>query len=260
MIRSSLAFLLFSAAAAQASLLIDNLRNGTPQTVVTYGTSLTAQATAGRWVTDLRNWLNADFPGLATVINSGMSGMASNTGVLNLSSKVLNYHPDAVIIEFSMNDAFINFGVPPNTNTTDATPPITLARAKSNLESMIADIRAQNPFAEVILMTMNPAYGSGGASRPDLASYYQVYRDVAAAQGLLLVDNYANWKAIYDGNFALFQTYVPDGVHPTAAASSAIIFPELKERLTAVPEPSTVALTAAGILAAAFAFRRRRAF
>ncbi len=102
-----------------------------PQTVVAYGTSLTAQPAAGQWVNDLRTWLNSEYPGLATVINSGMSGKASNTAVLNLQSKVLDYNPDTVIIEFSMNDAFTNFSA--SNNPTDWVPQITTARAKSNL-------------------------------------------------------------------------------------------------------------------------------
>lgn len=244
---------------AAAATLIENLKNGEPQVVVAYGTSLTANATtgtaasarAGQWVNDLRNWLEADYPGLATVINSGQSGKASNTGVQLLSSAVLSKSPDVVIIEFSMNDAFVLFGVNGNTNTVDANPPITLARAKSNLESMIASIKAQNPFAEVILMTMNVAYNTASnpiTRRPDLASYYQVYRDVAAEQNLLLVDNYETWKGIHDADFNLYKTYVPDGVHPSAAAATLVTFANLKSALIAVPEPSTIALFAVASL------------
>lgn len=258
--RLSLVFLLFSVVVAPATQLVDNLRGGTPQTVVAYGTSLTAQPAAGQWVNDLRAWLNSAYPGLATVINSGMSGKASNTAVLNLQSKVLDYHPDTVIIEFSMNDAFTNFSA--SNNSTDWVPQITTARAKSNLESMITSIQAQNPFAEIVLMTMNPVYDgpptyTGATYRSDLASYYQVYRDVAAERGLLLVDNYVNWKSIYDGNMSLFRTYVPDGVHPTSAASSAIIFPAVKDALVSVPEPSTPELAAVGVLCVVLTIRRR---
>ena len=260
MSRISLILLFFSIAVAPASQLVDNLRKGTPQTVVAYGTSLTAQPAAGQWVNDLRAWLNSEYPGLATVINSGMSGKASNTAVLNLQSKVLNYNPDTVIIEFSMNDAFTNFSA--SNNPTDWIPQITTARAKSNLESMITSIQAENPFAEIVLMTMNPVYNgpptnTGATYRPDLASYYQVYRDVAEESGLLLVDNYANWKTIYDGNISLFRAYVPDGVHPTSAASSAIVFPAVKEVLVSVPEPSTIGLVAVGALCFVLAIRRR---
>ena len=260
MSRLFLVLLFFSAAVAPASQLIDNLRKGTPQTVVAYGTSLTAQPAAGQWVNDLRTWLNSEYPGLATVINSGMSGKASNTAVLNLQSKVLDYNPDTVIIEFSMNDAFTNFSA--SNNPTDWVPQITTARAKSNLESMITSIQAQNPLAEIVLMTMNPVYNgpptnTGATYRPDLASYYQVYRDVAEERGLLLVDNYVNWKTIYDGNISLFRAYVPDGVHPTSAASSAIIFPAVKDVLVSVPEPSMLGLVAVGALCVSLAFRRR---
>ena len=263
MSRLSLVLLVFSVAVAPASQLVDNLRKGTPQTVVAYGTSLTAQPAAGQWVNDLRAWLNSEYPGLATVINSGMSGKASNTALLNLESKVLDYDPDTVIVEFSMNDAFTNFSA--SNNPTDWIPQITTARAKSNLESMITSIQAQNPLAEIVLMTMNPVYNGpptnpGATYRPDLASYYQVYRDVAEERGLLLVDNYVNWKTIYDGNISLFRAYVPDGVHPTSAASSAVIFPAVKDVLVSVPEPSMLGLVAIGVLSVSLAIRRRVRF
>jgi lysophospholipase L1-like esterase len=260
MFRLPLVLLFFSVAIAPASQLVDNLRKGTPQTVVAYGTSLTAQPAAGQWVNDLRSWLNSQYPGLATVINSGMSGKASNTAVQNLQSKVLNYDPDTVIIEFSMNDAFTNFSA--SNNPTDWNPQITTARAKSNLESMITSIQTQNPFAEIVLMTMNPVYDgpptfTGATYRPDLASYYQVYRDVASERGLLLVDNYVNWESIYNGNMNLFRAYVPDGVHPTSAASSAIIFPAVKDVLISVPQPSMIGLVAVGVLCVFLAMRCR---
>jgi lysophospholipase L1-like esterase len=158
-----------------------------------------------------------------------------------------------------MNDAFTGFGVNGNTDTVDASPPITLARAKSNLQSMISSIKAANPFSEVILMTMDVAYDTTAnpiTRRPDLASYYQVYRDVAAEQHLLLIDNYVSWKSIYDSDLNTYKTYVPDGVHPTAAASTLITFNNVKTALTAVPEPSSSGLLATAALAALILGRR----
>lgn len=242
---------------AGASVLIDNLESGKHQTIVAYGTSLTA---GGQWVSDLRGWLAAAYPGLTTVINSGQGSKASNTGVQTLNSLVLNKNPDTVIIEFSMNDASTNY----TSADVDGNPPITLARSRSNLETMISRIKAQNPLAEVILMTMNIPWNSPNGSgisatvRPDLLDYYQVYRDVAAEQNLLLVDNYQTWKTIYDTNLTTYRGYVPDGVHPTASAATLVTFNNLKTALVAVPEPATILLVAGGLLGVTLLGRRHR--
>jgi hypothetical protein len=50
------------------SRLIDNLRSGNRQTVITYGTSLTA---GGAWVQQLQAALDSSYPGKVKVINSG---------------------------------------------------------------------------------------------------------------------------------------------------------------------------------------------
>jgi lysophospholipase L1-like esterase len=226
-----LALLFITQETQASSALITNLKAGKPQTVVAYGTSLTA---GGKWVSDLQDWLNLQYPGLATVINSGQGGKASNTGVNLLQAKVISKKPDTVFIEFSMNDAFTDFSE--SKNPIDFDPKITLERARANLMTMITTIRAANPAAEIILMTMNVAYDSAknptaATNRPQLDAYYQVYRDVAAAEGLLCIDHYANWKELYDGNRTLFKTYVPDGLHPTAAGSTAVTTPAIQSAL-----------------------------
>ena len=58
--------------AGQESDLYSNLDAGKVQTVVAYGTSLTA---SGAWVQQLGDDLNQRYPGRATVINSGKGSM-----------------------------------------------------------------------------------------------------------------------------------------------------------------------------------------
>ena len=195
------------------SRLIRNLDSGLTQTIVTYGTSLTEY---GAWVDRLRDSLYLRYSNLATVINSGGSGMWSEWGVDNLQSKVLNYNPDAVFIEFSMNDAVDRF---------DCSTEL----SRSNLEDMINRILKQNPFCEIILQTMNAAPLS--SSRPNLEDYYQVYRDVASEEKHILIDHYPNWINLYETNAALFNAYIPDGVHPNATGHSDITMPEISKVL-----------------------------
>jgi lysophospholipase L1-like esterase len=211
---------------AEPSGLVTALAAGQPRKVVVYGTSLTAN---GAWVGGMDSWLSAEYPGLLTVVNSGLSGKNSAEGVAQLNAKVLAHNPDAVFIEFAMNDAFLY---------SDGTPRLSVAEARVNLLTMIDSIKAQNPTAEVILQTMNTVWDSPNGSnasatlRPDLASYYQMYREVASERGLLLIDHHPNWAALQQDDLATFQGYVPDGVHPVAQGIGKVVLPLLKWKLS----------------------------
>lgn len=203
-----------SAYAGNDSQLVTNLKAGKKQTVVTYGTSLTA---GGAWVADLQQALDEKYPGMATVINSGEGSKWSRWGLENLEARVLSKHPDTVFIEFGINDAFLEY------NTS-------VEQARSNLEDMIARIKASNPNTEVILMTMNTPQGIHLERRPKVLEYYQMYRDVAAERGLLLIDNYVNWAPVLKDATA-FQQLVPDGIHPSKEGSSKVTTPEILKAL-----------------------------
>jgi lysophospholipase L1-like esterase len=196
------------------SQLVINLKAGKKQTVVTYGTSLTA---GGAWVANLQKALNEKFPTLATVINSGQGSKWSSWGVENLDSRVISKNPDTVLIEFGINDAFLDY------NTS-------VEQARSNLETMVDRIKTSNPNAEVILMTMNSPIGVHLARRPKFLDYYQMYRDLAKERGLLLIDNYVNWARVMEDQ-TLFNQYVPDGIHPSKEGSSIVTTPEIHKSL-----------------------------
>lgn len=200
------------------SALIANLEAGKKQVVVAYGTSLTAN---GAWVSQLDAALAAQWPGQATVINSGGSGQWSQWGVENLERLVLQKRPDAVFIEFGINDSVARFKG-------------SVAIARRNLEAMIDRILRQCPHGEIILMTMTPGdrYPPGHFShRLDVATYYAMYRDVAKARGCLLVDLYPVWLALAQGDKAKYLAYVPDTVHPTAEGCEKIVTPAVLDVL-----------------------------
>ena len=205
---------------------VNALAAGNHRTIVVYGTSLTAN---GAWVGQLSNWLSAEYPGLFTVINSGLSGKNSAEGLAQLQTKVLNHAPDTVFIEFAMNDAFLH---------SDGTPQLGVPQAKANLDTMIDMILQHNPQAEIILQTMNTVWNSPTGSnesaslRPDLAAYYEMYRDVAAERGLMLVDHHPNWARLQSESPATFQAYIPDGVHPVANGVLNITLPLLQWKLS----------------------------
>ena len=199
----------------EGSQLVARLNAGKPQVVVTYGTSLTA---GGAWVGQLRDALQTKYPGLATVVNSGASGMWSKWGVDNLDARVLRKKPDCVLIEFAINDAFLKYATP-------------VEAARTNLCNMIERIRGAKADTEIILMTMDPPTGVHLERRPNIEAYYQMYRDVAKEQKLKLIDHEANWKKILEQDKARFAKLVPDGIHPGPEGCRQVITPALLQAL-----------------------------
>ena len=194
---------------------ISALEEGKEQTIVCYGTSLTEQ---GYWVAGLGEALNNRWPGKATVVNSGMSGKNSAVGLANVQDKVVSKSPDAVIIEFSMNDAADSLN-------TGKTPERALADAEANLKEIINAIKTAHPSCEIILQTMNPyvkAPGSNLSNRTGLEEHVNMYRRVAQEEGYLLIDNWPLWQQVLAQGEDKYLSLVPDGVHPGVFGSKRI--------------------------------------
>lgn len=199
----------------EKSRLVANLEAGKAQTVVTYGTSLTDGA---RWVSEMQAGLERSFPGKAKVVNSARSAMWSGWGVKNLDARVIEKKPDTVLIEFSINDAYLPYKT-------------SVPQARSNLVEMIDRIQKANASCEVILMVMNPPVGGHLEQRPKITDYNQMYRDIAKDRKLLLIDHHPNWEKILKADPDLFRKYMPDGIHPGAEGCKMVITPEVFKAL-----------------------------
>ena len=199
---------------------IENLRGGQKQTIVTLGTSLTGGT--WRWVTVMKDWLDADFPGLVTIHNLGVGASASShppgQGGLDTVKRCAELKPDAVFIEFAVNDAFLPFK-------------ISLEDSKRNLNTMVDTVLAANPGAEVVVQITSPVLDVHAADRPRLAEYCEGYREVARRRGLILVDNYPNWLKLLESGRDQFLKRVPDGIHPQEPGYREVVLPELKRVL-----------------------------
>ena len=220
--------------AGENSKLIANLNAGKPQTIVTYGTSLTF---GGAWVGQMKEALDHKYKGLITVINSGKCSMWSKWGVDNLDALVIQKKPDTVFIEFAMNDAFLTYKT-------------SVAEARTNLLSMIDRIQAAKSDTEIILMTMNPPIGVHLELRPKIADYVQMYRDVAKEKTLRLIDNYPNWERILQDDAQLYAKYVLDGIHPGAEGYRNVVTPVILKSLglaISEKEESPFAVMSSGI-------------
>jgi acyl-CoA thioesterase-1 len=198
--------------------LIKNLRAGKKQTLVVYGTSLTAGEGGRAWVDSVNAGLNKKYGNNLTVINAAKSAMWSGWGVQHLDDSVISKKPDAVLIEFGMNDAYLPYKT-------------SVALARLNLNYMIDRIRLYNPGCEVILQVMNIAINKHAEARPNLFAYYQVYREVAKQKGILLIDHYPHWQQILNQGEGVYLKYVPDGIHPSVQSTKAIIAPYVLQKL-----------------------------
>jgi lysophospholipase L1-like esterase len=214
MASSSLLGATTASAADSLPQLIQNLEAGEMQTVVTYGTSLTK---VGTWPDQLREVLEQKYPGQVDLINSGKGGSTSVWGGDNFDNKVISKKPDAMFIEFAINDS--------------VGQRMTVAKSRGNLEGMIDRLLAVQPKCEIILMTMNPAVDIHGLRRPNVAAYYQMYRDVAKDRDFLLIDHYPNWKKVLDEDPARFLRYSPDGIHPVREGTLEVVMPEIQAAL-----------------------------
>ncbi len=203
--------------------LVQNLEVGKKQTLVTFGTSLTA---VGAWVDQLRTVLEQQFPGLATVINGAQGGANSDWGRGALDEKVLAHKPDTVLIEFSVNDA-------------NARRKTSVEHARENLENMIERILASNPDCEIILQVMNPPVAHTKTARPDIAAYDQMYRDVAAERGFRLIDHGPAWQELLKTDPRSFLLCMPDTIHPLRSGSLKVSTPVVVSALGLEPgDPS----------------------
>ena len=194
---------------------ITALEEGKEQTIVCYGTSLTEK---GAWVAGLDEALNRRWPGKVTVIKAGMSGKNSAAGLANVQEKVVSKGPDAVFIEFSMNDAADSLN-------TGKTQEQALADAESNLKAIISAIKTSCPSCEIVLQTMNPyvkVSGSTLSKRTGLENHVAMYRRVAQENGYLLIDNWPLWMQVLSKSEEEYLRLVPDGVHPGEYASKSI--------------------------------------
>ncbi|HVW98355.1 MAG TPA: SGNH/GDSL hydrolase family protein [Mucilaginibacter sp.] len=200
------------------SQLIKNLRDGKKQTLVVYGTSLSVYRGGTAWVNKLSEDLNRQFDGNLKVINAAKSAMWSTWGVQHLEDSVIAKKPDAVLMEFSMNDAFLPYHTSP-------------ALAQLNLNYMIDRIKIYDPHCEVILQLMDLPVNENAKQRPHLAAYMQMYREVAKKRGLLLIDHSHYWKKILDKGKDVYLQYVPDGIHPDERSGRELIEPYIIKQL-----------------------------
>ncbi len=95
---------------------------------------------------------------------------------------------------------------------------MTEAAYKANLETIIDEVRAVN--ATPVLRTPNPVNDSLGSRAANLPLYVEQIRQVAEEMGVLLVDHYAEWSELMEGDMPYLingtsnKVWLNDGLHP----------------------------------------------
>lgn len=245
----AIVILIAFAASGAHGAVIERLDRGETLKIAAIGTSLTDPGVSA-WFAQMGAWLSAEYPGQVSLSNRAVSGTASvnlpefdrpHGGPWQLNQVLTYDNPDVLFIEFATNDAATLFD-------------ISVDESRANLRSLITTANAwaanKGKPLEIIVQTMNNV-------RPDLDSYddvgpyYQAWREEAASNGALVIDNYSNWLDLYNSepNHATWNFYVPDGLHPTALGSANVILPEIQRVLTAqAPEPPMLGLASLGLV------------
>lgn len=162
------------------------LMRGQEVKIVAFGDSITAgyESTApkmifwNRWADALRN----KYPrAKITVKNAATAGDATTAGLRRLQAKVLDHHPDLVLIGFGMND-HNKGGVP-------------VPLFEENLKAMVAQIRGQSE-AEVILYSTFPPNPKWRFGSHRMADYAAATARAARASGCAYADIFNNWQAV----------------------------------------------------------------
>lgn len=176
----------------------------TPRKIVAFGTSLTA---GNAWPDRLASSLSACFGHRVDVTRVAAPG-AGSAWAIKAVQNVVVLEPDVVLVEFAINDADLRDGVD-------------LATSRLQHAALFDTLARELPKAQVVAMTMSPAYGVRRLLRPRLGNAYAQVVELATERGLALVDLYPRWLEMND------KALLPDGVHPTDAATLRVIDPTL---------------------------------
>jgi acyl-CoA thioesterase I len=244
-------FASFTVMAAQGTV-IQRLEQGDHLNIAAIGTSLTdANFNAQNWFAQTGAWLSSKYPGQVTLSNRAVSGTASvnlpqysrpHGGTWQLEQVLANDNPDAIFMEFAINDAYKLFNISP-------------AASANNLKTLIDRVNtwatSRGKSVDVIVQTMNNTGPSYASAENDTAPYYAAWRQQAAASNVLLIDHEPNWVNLYNSqaNHATWKTYITDDIHPNTLGTTNVILPEIQRVLMSqVPEPSCIAMLSAGAI------------
>lgn len=175
------------------------------------------------------------------ILNAGIGGEQTDQALLRLTTDVLPLEPGIVTVMYGTNDAAVDQG--------QAAPRLPLVKYGANLRAIVERLRTAG--VHPILMTPPPLGRSFGYMAwspyrergPNcvMVDYVHAVREVAAAEGVSLVDHFAAWaEAALLGTD--IDTLMTDGCHPNPRGHELIartMFPVLARVLGTDPHPPT---------------------
>lgn len=173
-----------------------------PVKIVGFGDSITGvyYHTGGRraWPEMLGVALQRVYPqAQIEIINAGVSGGNTTTGLARMDQDVLSHRPDLVVIMFGMNDVVAN------------APEV----YESNLRTMVRNSREAK--AEVVLCTPNyVAEDNGSRDLTRLRACAAIVRRVGQDLAVPVTDCFQAYEAIRQANPREFTVLMSDAIHP----------------------------------------------
>jgi lysophospholipase L1-like esterase/predicted neuraminidase len=179
-----------------------------------------------------------------TVYNAGIPGNNTNNATARLDADVRVRNPDVVIVQFGINDAWVDSQVQGNASR------VPLGTYTANLRNMVNTLEGDG--ARVILMTTNQLATSGfSPAVPQwqvdlLSTYNQAARGVAASENVELLDVWQRYSDYAASPGHSINDLLVDAQHPNQVGHQLVadgLLPML------VPEPSATCLISAGAVA-----------
>jgi acyl-CoA thioesterase I len=177
---------------------IKKMEEGYPVTIAAIGDSLTYGWLADKGYLDyLKEMLSLKYPNCRlNLINRGIPGDTAFGGLNRLENDVLKQKPDAVFIQFSLNDAFSGYSA---------------AEFGKNIQEIIDRIK-NSIEADVILITSIYLGYSAEGETADI--YYNVLEKIAENNKIPIAKVHKYWEK-HINNIAHFRTLIQsDLVHP----------------------------------------------
>jgi len=226
--------------------------------IVAFGDSTTA--TAQDWAPQIEVVYADCLPGAlahygihAEVVNAGIGNTTTRDAVARIDRDVRVHHPDLVVVQFGINDSWID------ADEGRTQPRLTRAEYRNNLRKIIHTLESDG--ARLVLMTPNPMrwadphYIEAFEQHPGLLDthavrglnglldlYAQDARDVAHTEHVALVDVFAAFES-YDkvpGQSINELLLAGDGIHPNTNGQRLVcrlLTAKLVELLAGHPAP-----------------------
>ncbi len=171
----------------------------------------------------------------AVVINAGLGDTTTRAAILRLDRDVRRHHPDLVVVQFGINDSWIDV------DRGQRLPRLSRPEFRKNLKTIVG--RLKRDGALVVLMTPNPMrwsdpyYIKAFTENPGLLNvdevrgidrllevYAQDVRDVAKSEAVTLVDVFDAFERYGEvpGQSVNDILLTGDGIHPNQAGQRLI--------------------------------------